>query len=303
MAISSMGAAIRTILVADLVMSLDNIIAIAAVAKGSLLLLVFGLALSIPLVVFTSTFLLRIMDRFPVIVTLGAALLGYVAGEMAVSDPLVATWIGINAAWLHTALPAAGVVLVVGFGKLLAARVEAEEETRPVAELAELPQQASKEDASMHRLLLPIDGSPPSLQAVERLLGMLGWYREPLEIHLLNVQHALHRDVGQFIAAEDVMGYHQDEGRKALAAARARLDQAGVPYLQHVVVGDLAAETIAHFAREKGIGQIIMCSHGRPAVGELLLGSVARGVLQHTDLPVTLVRQESGAFVSAAATP
>ena len=155
----------------------------------------------------------------------------------------------------------------------------------------------------MHRLLLPIDGSPASLQAVERLLGMLGWYREPLEIHLLNVQHALRRDVGQFIAAEDLMGYHQDEGRKALAAARARLEQAGVPYRHHVVVGDLPAETIAHFAREKGIGQILMCSHGRPPAGDLLLGSVARGVLQHTDLPVTLVRQASGMPGSAAATP
>ena len=72
---------------------------------------------------------------------------------------------------------------------------------------------------------------------------------------------------------------------------RSLLDGAGVPYRHHVVIGDLAAETIAHFAREHGIGQILMCTHGRSAVADLVLGSVAKGVLQHTELPVTLVRR------------
>ena len=76
-------AAIKTILIADLVMSLDNVIGVAAAAKGSLTLLVLGLAISIPLVIFGSTVLMKLMDRFPVIITVGAALLGWVAGEMA----------------------------------------------------------------------------------------------------------------------------------------------------------------------------------------------------------------------------
>ena len=142
----------------------------------------------------------------------------------------------------------------------------------------------------MHKLLLPIDGSEASLRAVDRLLEMRDWYREPLEIHLLNVQHVLHQDVGQFIGSEEVKKYHQEEGLKELAAARARLDRAGVPYRHHVAVGDLAGDTIAHFAREHGIGQILMCTHGRSAAADLLLGSVARDVLQHATVPVTLVR-------------
>ena len=289
MAIGSMGAAIRTILVADLVMSVDNIIAIAAVAKGSLLLLVFGLALSIPLVVFTSTFLLKLMERYPIIVTLGAALLGYVAGEMAVADPLVAGWVGANADWLHTVLPVAGAIIVVGVGKLLAARAEVRE-VRPVVEIDAAPGASTVGDTTMHKLLLPIDGSEASLRAVDRLLTMRDWYKDPLEIHLLNVQHVLHKDVAQFVSAGDVKGYYHDEGLKELAAARSRLDGAGVPYQHHVVIGDLAAETIAHFVREHGIGQILMCTHGRSAVADLVLGSVAKGMLQHTDVPVTLVR-------------
>jgi YjbE family integral membrane protein len=287
MAGGSLGAAIRTILLADMVMSVDNVIAIAAAAKGSLLLLIIGLAVSIPLVIFTSTFLLKVMERYPIIITIGAALLGWVAGEMAVHDPLIADWVKLNAAWLLGAAPVAGAVAVVAVGKFLAGRAEAVEEKRPLAEFA--AGELAKE-TSMHRLLLPIDGSAASLRAIERLLELRDWYREPLEIHLLNVQHPLHKDVGQFVAAEDVKSFFRDESEKELAAARARLDAAGVAYQHHAVVGEQAAETIAHFAREHGIGQILMCTHGRSAVADLLLGSVARGVLQHADVPVILVR-------------
>ena len=87
-------AAIRTILIADLVMSLDNVIAVAAAAKGDNVLLVLGLAISIPLIIFGSTLLLKVMERFPIIITAGAALLGYLAGEMLLTDPAVARHFG-----------------------------------------------------------------------------------------------------------------------------------------------------------------------------------------------------------------
>jgi len=85
--VGGMVAAIRTILVADLVMSLDNVLAVAAAAKGNAPLLVIGLAISIPLIIFGSTLLLKVMERFPIIITLGAALLGFLAGEMILTDP------------------------------------------------------------------------------------------------------------------------------------------------------------------------------------------------------------------------
>ena len=104
---SSLASAVRTILLADLVMSLDNVIAVAAAAKGSTVLLIVGLAISIPLVVFASRLLLTLMDRVPVIITLGAALLGWVAGEMAVSDPVAKGWVDAQAALLYNAASAA----------------------------------------------------------------------------------------------------------------------------------------------------------------------------------------------------
>jgi YjbE family integral membrane protein len=90
----TMAAAVRTILIADLVMSLDNVLAVAAAAKDSVTLLVLGLGISIPLIIFGSTLLLKLMERFPIIITAGGALLGYLAGEMLVTDPAVKIWLG-----------------------------------------------------------------------------------------------------------------------------------------------------------------------------------------------------------------
>src|SRR5262245_16172942 len=86
-------AAIKTILIADLVMSIDNVIAVAAAAGGSYTLLILGLAISIPLVIFGSTLLLHLMERWPIIITIGGGLLGFVAGEMLVTDPALKGWL------------------------------------------------------------------------------------------------------------------------------------------------------------------------------------------------------------------
>ncbi len=89
----SLMSAIKTILIADLVMSLDNVIAVAAAAGGSVTLLILGLAISIPLVIIGATMLLKLMERWPVIITIGAGLLGFVAGEMAITDPAIGEWV------------------------------------------------------------------------------------------------------------------------------------------------------------------------------------------------------------------
>ncbi|MBS0335270.1 MAG: TerC family protein [Proteobacteria bacterium] len=131
-------AAIKTILIADLVMSLDNVIAVAAAAQGNITLLVLGLAISIPLVIFGATLLLKLMERYPVIITIGAALIGMVAGEMLVTDIALKDWQagigisfgedgkprigGLSLELTAGAIGAAGVVL---YGKWANARREA----------------------------------------------------------------------------------------------------------------------------------------------------------------------------------
>ena len=114
--IGGMAAAIRTILIADLVMSLDNVLAVAAAAKGNTPLLIIGLAVSIPLIIFGSTLLLKVMERFPIIITLGAALLGFLAGEMLLTDPAVTTRFGELSHSVVNGAGAIGAVIVVAVG-------------------------------------------------------------------------------------------------------------------------------------------------------------------------------------------
>ncbi|WP_374276240.1 TerC family protein [Azonexus sp.] len=111
--------AVKTIVVADFVMSLDNVIAVAGAAHGSLVLLLFGLAVSIPLIVWSSQLILRWMERYPVIVLFGAALLGYVSGQMIFTDPSVLGLLPPLPAWSGKLAGAVGAVLVVAVGRWL----------------------------------------------------------------------------------------------------------------------------------------------------------------------------------------
>jgi YjbE family integral membrane protein len=111
-------AAVWTIIIADLVMSLDNVMAVAAAAKGSVPLIVFGLIISIPIVVLGSQIVMRLIQRFPILVIAGGGLLGYIAGEMAVEDPAIAPWLAVHAAKYLWLAPIVGfiVVVLVGIG-------------------------------------------------------------------------------------------------------------------------------------------------------------------------------------------
>lgn len=125
--------AIRTIMIADLVMSLDNVVAVAAAAMGDTTLLVLGLMISIPLVIFGSALLLKVIERFPVIVWVGAALLGFIAGELLVGDPALQTSIarldgywGISEHHLGVMSGAVGAVLVLALGMFFLRRQKAD---------------------------------------------------------------------------------------------------------------------------------------------------------------------------------
>lgn len=124
---TTLWSAIKTIIIADLVMSVDNVIAIAGAAQQAdpdhqMGLVIFGLVVSIPLIVWGSTLVLRLLERFPIVITLGGALLGWIAGSMMITDIAVVRAIGEPGTALHYGAGAAGAVLVVLIGKLLGAR-------------------------------------------------------------------------------------------------------------------------------------------------------------------------------------
>lgn len=123
-AATSVAGAVKTIIVADFVMSVDNVIGVAGAAGDSLVLLGIGLAVSIPIIVWSSQLIMKCMERFPLIVTLGAALLGWVAGGMIVDDPLLQSIPVERPEWLRSAAGGAGALLVLGMAHLLRRRTE-----------------------------------------------------------------------------------------------------------------------------------------------------------------------------------
>lgn len=128
--------AIKTVVLADAVMSLDNVVAVAGAANENFLLVVLGILVSVPVVVWGSKLVLALMDRFPAIVVLGAALLGWIAGQMAVGDRFVGPRLEAAVPWAHHALPLAGALFVVGLGKWLGRRRDSGVPAAPLTDLA-----------------------------------------------------------------------------------------------------------------------------------------------------------------------
>lgn len=114
--------AVRIVAIADAVMSLDNVLAVAAAAKGSVMLLAIGIAISIPLMVVGSAMMLWLLDRVPLLAVAGSGLLGWIAGELVVHDPIVGPWIAAQAHWFAVALPYLLCIGVMAFGLVLRRR-------------------------------------------------------------------------------------------------------------------------------------------------------------------------------------
>jgi nucleotide-binding universal stress UspA family protein len=141
------------------------------------------------------------------------------------------------------------------------------------------------------RILLAADASDNALRAVDYAIA-LGDELRPLhaiDIHLLNVQRPLTGDVAAFVAKEALRDYHHERGLKALEGARARLDERGVPYTYHLLVG-LPWQMIAEYAKEKACDHIVMGRRGLGSFTGGLLGSVTQKVLQLAEQPVVLVK-------------
>src|SRR4051794_22236185 len=127
---SNFWEAVKTIIIADIVMSLDNVLGMAGAAKGHMDMLFIGLLITMPLILFGSAVLMKLMERFPILVTLGAGLLGYVAGDMAVGDLAVKEYVETHMPVLDIVAPIACACFVVVMGKMIARRTERTREAR-----------------------------------------------------------------------------------------------------------------------------------------------------------------------------
>jgi YjbE family integral membrane protein len=287
--------AVKTVIVADFVMSVDNVIAIAGAAESSgtghgMALVIFGVLVSIPIIVWGSQMVIKLMDRFPIIITLGGMLLGWIAGTMVVTDPvLVHPDVMPQAPKLPAtdlvryAAGAAGALLVLALGKWLVAR-------RPAAAGPE-PAAAAGAVTHLRSILLAVDGSPPSQRAVEQVVALRDDLREPqsLKVHLLNVQRPVSGDVSSFVANRTLDEYYAERSAEATASAAAALAARGVPHETHQRVGS-PGPTIAEAAQQLGCDLIVMGARGLGAAGAALLGSATQGAIEHAGVPVLVVK-------------
>lgn len=138
------------------------------------------------------------------------------------------------------------------------------------------------------KILITVDGSVHSLEAVKHLIDHADWYRESPAVVLLFVHLPLPRLPTLALSAAQIQGYHQDEGNAALAKAKAMLDAARITYVADIRVGQIA-ETIVHHCKHAGCDLILMSTRGMGAAGNLLLGSITTKVLYFSSTPVLVV--------------
>jgi YjbE family integral membrane protein len=290
--VNGFWAAIRTIVVADIVMGLDNVLAVAGAAHGSFMLVALGLLISIPIVVWGSTVILRFIDRYPAFVYLGAGVLAWTAAKMMTHEPLLASFYDEY----KVVPPLMYMVIVVG---VLAAgffKNHRRIESRITAHLARLKQQPidssvaspiPKGDAAMQRILVPVDGSPNSQYAVRQVINEF-MKDSALEVHLLNVQPAFSRHIANFVSRSNRHDYHRAQGQKALGPIKQLLENHGVPYAEHLEVGDKAA-LIAQAARRLRCDRIVMSTARKNSLTRMLEDSTTNRVLEATDVPVEII--------------
>jgi len=137
--------------------------------------------------------------------------------------------------------------------------------------------------------LVPIDGSEIALHSIDWIIRHAAEYREPPQIHLINVQATLPNDIGRFINAETLREFHLEAGTAALAPARDRLTAAGLIPEVHVLLGE-PATAITEFADSHACSQILIGTHGNSGLTGTLLGSVAMKVVHLSRVPVLLIR-------------
>ena len=137
--------------------------------------------------------------------------------------------------------------------------------------------------------LIAIDGSEPSLRAVNYIIGDAINRRTPPMVHLVNVQPALSTDVSRFIDKKTIEDFHRESGDTALASAKEQLARAGLAYSAHILIGEVAP-TLVEFASSHGCDLIVMGAHGFGSLVGLFLGSITVKVVQLSKVPVVLIK-------------
>jgi len=299
--------AMRTIVIADAVMGLDNVLAVAGAAHGSYLLVVAGLVISVPIVVWGSTVVLKVVVRFPGVVYLGAGVLVWTAVKMIAGEPLLKA--GLETAPLLGTLLWLAIPVVLGLAFVknhrrlesrIHARLASSDRTLPMrsshavpagaattATPSATPPDSTSGGLPVLNILVPVDASPNALRAVRHAIAEYRRHHE-LRVHLLNVQPRISRHAARFVSRADRDGWLRDRAETAMSAAVALLTDAGVPHEKHWATGE-RAEQICRAAKRLGVHHIVMGTARKNSITRMLEDSMTHRLLETTPVPVEVI--------------
>jgi YjbE family integral membrane protein len=289
----SFWGALRTIVIADTIMGLDNVLAVAGAAHGSFVLVVLGLLISIPIVIWGSTLILGVVERYPAFVYFGAGVLAWTAVKMMTAEPQLTEYFTAHRIIIPLLyfLVVAG-VLWSGFARnhhTLESRIHARltSSARPRATAAP----DTKGETAMQKVLVPVDGSRNALHAVRHVIGE--FLKKPdFEVHVLNVRPPFSRHIARFVSKNDRDSYHRDQAEQVLGPIRKMLDDFRIPHAMHTRLGH-KAEMIAEEARRLRCDRIVLGTARKNSLTRMVEASVTNKVLDLTSVPVEVVVGDS----------
>ena len=288
--------AMKTIVIADAVMGLDNVLAVAGASHGSYVLVILGLLISIPVVIWGSTQILKLVERFPSITYVGAGVLAWTAAKMMTSEPIVQDLQVFKNPVLEYAAHALVILGVLGVG-FIKSRLALEEVIAPsvvVPDAAEtLPQQQSHilGEKVMNKVLIPVDGSSNALLALKHAVNIYGKDAHT-EIHICNVQPRIYRHIGKFFSKGDIKEWQAERAKEAAKSAAEFLEKAGVSFAFTYVTGD-KGEALRDEAERLGCSRIVIGAAKKNTLSRLFENSTTAKLLEISDIPVEVVTGKS----------
>lgn len=289
---TSFWGAMKTIVIADAVMGLDNVLAVAGASHGSYILVVLGLLISIPIVIWGSTQILKLVERYPSITYIGAGVLAWTAAKMMISEPMVKEMQLFQNPAFGYAFQAL-VIFGVLFGGFMKSRLALEETIAPAVVDAEVSDKQTYNvgEKVMNKVLIPVDDSSNALMALKHAVNMYGNDRQT-HFHICNVQPTLYTHIRKFLSKQTINEWQAERAQTAAKSASEFLEKAGANFSFSYVTGD-KGEALRDEAQRLGCNRIVIGTAKKNTLSRLFENSTTAKLLEISDIPVEVVTGKS----------
>ena len=285
---TSFWGAMKTIVIADAVMGLDNVLAVAGASHGSYVLVVLGLLISIPIVIWGSTQILKLVERYPSITYIGAGVLAWTAAKMMISEPMVKEMQLFQNPAFGYAVQAL-VIFGVLFGGFMKSRLALEETIAPAVVDPEVSDKQSYNvgEKVMNKVLIPVDDSSNALMALKHAVNMYGNDRQT-HFHICNVQPTLYTHIRKFLSKQTINEWQAERAQAAAKSASEFLEKAGANFSFTYVTGD-KGEALRDEAQRLECNRIVIGTSKKNTLSRLFENSTTAKLLEISDIPVEVV--------------